>query len=217
MFHADKLEERHLRLKNYEISKGKNNKAGVVKRLERSVRDASRDLAEARLPYNDLKRNNALGKAILDAIAPFAKDEDFIANVKSATDTLTDYRTASIEAAAVKAKHAEQQQDLLHMEAEFKEREERADELSASVASAVQQMELEHPKPRGRPRMRRESTISLGVDEDEAFSSAEDAAAAAAAMGGLSGGAGKISAMNAIRSLRPWVSVDRMRRATTEC
>ena len=62
MFHADKLEERHLRLKNYEISKGKNNKAGVVKRLERSVRDASRDLAEARLPYNDLKRNNALGK-----------------------------------------------------------------------------------------------------------------------------------------------------------
>ena len=78
-------------------------------------------------------------------------------------------------------------------------------------------MELEHPKPRGRPRMRRESTISLGVDEDEAFSSAEDAAAAAAAMGGLSGGAGKISAMNAIRSLRPWVSVDRMRRATTEC
>ena len=117
MFHADKLEERHLRLKNYEISKVKNNKAGVVKRLERSVRDASRDLAEARLPYNDLKRNNALGKAILDAIAPFAKDEDFIANVKSATDTLTDYRTASIEAAAVKAKHAEQQQDLLHMEA----------------------------------------------------------------------------------------------------
>ena len=60
----------------------------------------------------------------------------------------------------------------LALEAEFKEREERADELSASVASTVQQMEVEHPKPRGRRPLRRESTISLGVDEDEAFSSA---------------------------------------------
>ena len=64
-FHADKLEERALRLKNYEISKVKNAKAGVVQRLEVSVRGASRNLAEARLPYSDLKRNCALGKAML--------------------------------------------------------------------------------------------------------------------------------------------------------
>eukprot|EP01043_Picozoa_sp_COSAG02_P088217 COSAG02_NODE_25369_length_660_cov_1.620321_1_plen_83_part_00 len=53
----------------------------------------------------------------------------------------------------------------------------------------MQQIELEQPKLRGRPRLRRASTMSLGVDEDEAFSTAEDdAAAAAAAMSGLAGG-----------------------------
>lgn len=68
------------------------------------------------------------------------------------------------------------------------QRETRANELATSVAAAVQQIELEHPKPRGRPSLRRASTMSLGVDEDEAFSTAEDAAAAAAAaMSGLSG------------------------------
>jgi len=45
-------------------------------------------------------------------------------------------------------------------------------------------MEQEQPKPRARPPLRRASTISLGVDGEEAFSSAEEAAAA---MSGLSG------------------------------
>ena len=182
-FHADKLEEKTLRLKNYTISKVKNAKAGYVKRLEDGVRGASHDLASARLPYSELKRT-ALGNAMLAAVAPFAKDEGFIANVKSAADTLTNYRAASIEAAAVKAKHALEQQQLLDMEAEFQVRARRADELSASVAASMRQMELEQPKPRGRPPLRRASTISLGFDGEEAFSSAEEAAAA---MSGLSG------------------------------
>ena len=64
----------------------------------------------------------------------------------------------------------------------------RADQLAASVAGSMQQIDLEQPKPRGRPRLRRASTMSLGVDEGEAFSTAEDAAAAAAAaMSGLAG------------------------------
>ena len=187
-FHADKLEEKALRLKNYEISKVKNAKAGVVKRLEVSVRGASRNLAEARLPYSDLKRNSALGKAMLDAIAPFAKEEGFVQDAEQAMKTLLAYRCASIEAAAVKAKHAEQQAELQQMELDFKERELRADQLAASVAGSMQQIDLEQPKPRGRPRLRRASTMSLGVDEGEAFSTAEDAAAAAAAaMSGLAG------------------------------
>jgi hypothetical protein len=182
-FHADKLEERSLRVQNYNISKVKNAKAGYVKRLEGGVRTASRNLASARLPYSELKRT-ALGKAMLEAIAPFAKDDDFISNVKSAADTLTDYRVASIEAAAAKAKHALEQQQLLDMESEFQVRARRADELSASVAASVRQMELEQPKPRGRPPLRRASTISLGFDGEEAFSSAEEAAAAMANLTG---------------------------------
>ena len=188
-FQADKLEERDLRIKNYTISKTKNRKAGEVKHLERSRRAAARALSEARLPYNELKTTE-LGKAVLDAIAPFAKDEGFIQTAQQAMKTLLLYRTASIEAAAFKAKHTAGQEELLQMEKEFKQREARADEIAASVAASVQQMELEEPKPRGRPRLRRASTMSLGADDDEAFSSAEDAAAAAAAaMSGLSGGA----------------------------
>ena len=141
---------------------------------------AARALSEARLPYNELKTTE-LGKAVLDAIAPFAKDEGFIQTAQQAMKTLLQYRTASIEAAAFKAKHTAEQEELLQMEKEFKQREARADEIAASVAASVQQMELEEPKPRGRPRMRRASTMSLGADEDEAFSSAEEAAAAAAA------------------------------------
>jgi hypothetical protein len=47
--------------------------------------------------------------------------------------TLLAYRSASIEAAAVKAKHAEQQAELQQMELDFKERELRADQLAAST------------------------------------------------------------------------------------
>ena len=70
------------------------------------------------------------------------------------------------------------------MESEFQMRARRADELSASVAASVRQMELEQPKPRGRPPLRRTSTISLGFDGEEAFSSAEEAAAAMANLTG---------------------------------
>ncbi len=51
----------------------------------------------------------------MDAIAPFAKDEKFVQDAEQAMKTLLAYRSASIEAAAVKAKHAEQQAELQQM------------------------------------------------------------------------------------------------------
>ena len=174
------LEERALRIKNYKISKTMNRKSRTVKELLRQVKGKSRALAESRLPYNERKETH-LGKAIVNAIAPFAKEEDFVTNVNTTIDVLLKYRVASIEATAVKGKLKLEQQEHGVMEQEFADRLRKADELAASVAGRIQHADLVMPKPKGRKRMRRLSTLTLACDDDEAFSSEADANQAAAA------------------------------------
>ena len=124
----------------------------------------------------------------MNAIAPFAKDENFVTNVNTTIDVLLKYRVASIEATAVKGKLKLEQQEHGVMEQEFADRLRKADELAASVAERIQHADLVMPKPKGRKRMRRLSTLTLACDDDEAFSSEADAnQAAAAAMSNLDG------------------------------
>ena len=123
----------------------------------------------------------------MNAIAPFAKEENFVTNVNTTIDVLLKYRVASIEATAVKGKLKLEQQEHGVMEQEFADRLRKADELAASVAERIQHADLVMPKPCGRKRMRRLSTLTLACDDDEAFSSEADAnQAAAAAMSNLS-------------------------------
>ena len=61
--------------KNYEISKVKNAKAGVVKRLEVSVRGASRNLAEARSVHEE---RGLLAEMVEEIFAPPDQDGIYV-------------------------------------------------------------------------------------------------------------------------------------------
>lgn len=174
-FQADKLEERGLRVQNAQIAKKKNRKAGHVKNLQGSLRDAHRAAASARIPYNDVKATG-MGRALLDAIAPFQNDDGFHDSVNEKIKALLDYRKASVTKAAVEVELQQTQAELAEMEEAFMERERRADELAASVAERFAAVELEIPARRGRP-ARRDSCASLTCDQDQPLGSAEEAAA----------------------------------------
>ena len=116
-------------------------------------------------------------QAMLKAIAPFAKDPDFEASVVKSAEMLAGYRHASVAVSGACAAFEMTKTELEQMQRDFTERQQRADEIAASVAQRVQQVELEIPKPRGRPPIRRESVGSLGCG-DEAFSSQEEASGA---------------------------------------
>ena len=179
-FHGDKMEEKHLRTLNFKAAKVKAGTAGQVKRLQAGALESQRALAEAKLPYSALKQTG-LGKALLDAIAPFAKQENFSAEVKEAVDSMLDYREASIVAAQQMGTLKQQQAELVGLEEEFKRREERADALAASVAHRLQALQLDMPKQRGRPRAAAEddcASLGFGDDDEESFST--EAAANAA-------------------------------------
>ena len=124
-------------------------------------------------------------RASLDAIAPFAKQENFSAEVKEAVDSMLDYREASIVAAQQMGTLKQQQAELFTLEAEFKLREERADALAASVAHRLQALQLDMPKQRGRPRAAAEddcASLGFGDDDEETFSTEAGREAAVAAM-----------------------------------
>ena len=180
-FHGDKMEEKHLRTLNFKAAKVKAGTAGQVKRLQAGALESQRALAEAKLPYSAQKQTE-LGKALLDAIAPFVKQENFSAEVKEAVDSMLDYREASIVAAQQMGTLKQQQAELFTLEAEFKLREERADALAASVAHRLQALQLDMPKRRGpKPRAAAEddcASLGFGDGDEESFST--EAAANAA-------------------------------------